>query len=63
MNYELVASIKVCTGPQAINYGFEWSLQARDIEPRVKESCYKRDLVFGFGDWVHTSLGIVLYLV
>ena len=59
MNYEPVASIMVCTGPQAINYRFERGLQTRDIEPRIKESGYKRDLVSGFGDSVHTSLGIV----
>jgi hypothetical protein len=59
VNYEPVASIMVCTGPQAINYRFERGLQTRDIEPRIKESGYKRDLVSGFGDSVHTSLGIV----
>jgi hypothetical protein len=31
----------------------------RDIETHIKESGYKRDLVSGFGDGVHTSLGIV----
>lgn len=31
----------------------------KDIETHIKESGYKRDLVFGFGDGVHTSLGIV----
>jgi vacuolar iron transporter family protein len=29
------------------------------IEPHIKESNYIRDLVFGFGDGVNTSLGIV----
>lgn len=29
------------------------------IEPHIKESSYIRDLVFGFGDGVNTSLGIV----
>ena len=59
MNYEPVASIIVCRGPQNINYRFERGLQTRDIEPRIKESGYKRDLVSGFGDSVHTPLGIV----
>lgn len=59
MNYEPVASIRVCTGPHAINYRFETGLQSRDIEPHIKESGYKRDLVSGFGDRVRTSLGIV----
>ena len=49
MNYYPVVSIRVCTGAQ----------QSRDIEPHIKESGYKRDLVSGFGDRVHTSLGIV----
>ena len=29
------------------------------VEPNIKESNYIRDLVFGFGDGVNTSLGIV----
>src|ERR1041384_789828 len=29
------------------------------IEPHVKESNYIRDIVFGFGDGINTSLGIV----
>jgi vacuolar iron transporter family protein len=29
------------------------------IEPHIKESSYIRDLVFGFGDGINTSLGIV----
>ena len=29
------------------------------IEPHIKESSYIRDIVFGFGDGVNTSLGIV----
>ena len=29
------------------------------IEPHIKESSHIRDLVFGFGDGVNTSLGIV----
>ncbi|MEO9296068.1 MAG: VIT1/CCC1 transporter family protein [Nitrososphaera sp.] len=29
------------------------------VEPHIKESNYIRDLVFGFGDGVNTSLGIV----
>src|SRR6186713_1013509 len=29
------------------------------IEPHIKESNYIRDIVFGFGDGVNTSLGIV----
>lgn len=29
------------------------------VEPHIKESSYIRDLVFGFGDGVNTSLGIV----
>ena len=29
------------------------------VEPHTKESNYIRDLVFGFGDGVNTSLGIV----
>ena len=34
-------------------------LRSRHIEPHIKESSYIRDLVFGFGDGVNTSLGIV----
>ena len=29
------------------------------VEPHIKASNYIRDLVFGFGDGVNTSLGIV----
>jgi VIT1/CCC1 family predicted Fe2+/Mn2+ transporter len=29
------------------------------VEPHIKESNYIRDLVFGFGDGVNTSLGII----
>ena len=29
------------------------------VEPQFKESNYIRDLVFGFGDGINTSLGIV----
>src|SRR5215831_5044702 len=29
------------------------------VEPHIKESNYVRDVVFGFGDGVNTSLGIV----
>ena len=29
------------------------------VEPHIKESNYIRDLVFGFGDGINTSLGIV----
>jgi VIT1/CCC1 family predicted Fe2+/Mn2+ transporter len=34
-------------------------LRSRHLEPHIKESSYVRDLVFGFGDGVNTSLGIV----
>ncbi len=34
-------------------------VQPRHIEPHIKESSYIRDVVFGFGDGVNTSLGIV----
>jgi hypothetical protein len=54
-----VALIRVCTGLPAINYKFETGLQSRDIEPHIKESGYKRDIVSGFGDRVYTSAGIV----
>ena len=59
MNYEPVASIRVCISPHAINYRFERGPQNRNIEPHIKEIGYKRDLVSGFGDRVHTSLGFV----
>ncbi len=29
------------------------------VEPHIKESNYIRDIVFGFGDGINTSLGIV----
>ena len=29
------------------------------VEPHIKESNYIRDVVFGFGDGVNTSLGII----
>jgi vacuolar iron transporter family protein len=35
------------------------SKRTTHIEPHIKESNYIRDLVFGFGDGVNTSLGIV----
>jgi VIT1/CCC1 family predicted Fe2+/Mn2+ transporter len=35
------------------------SEQYTHVEPHIKESNYIRDLVFGFGDGVNTSLGIV----
>ena len=31
----------------------------RHIEPHIKESNHIRDFVFGFGDGINTSLGIV----
>jgi VIT1/CCC1 family predicted Fe2+/Mn2+ transporter len=34
-------------------------LRSTHAEPHIKESSYIRDLVFGFGDGVNTSLGIV----
>jgi VIT1/CCC1 family predicted Fe2+/Mn2+ transporter len=34
-------------------------LRSTHTEPHIKESSYIRDLVFGFGDGVNTSLGIV----
>lgn len=34
-------------------------VEPRHIEPHIKESSYIRDVVFGFGDGVNTSLGIV----
>src|SRR3954471_9709674 len=35
------------------------STRITHVEPHIKESNYIRDLVFGFGDGVNTSLGIV----
>lgn len=35
------------------------SSRTTHVEPHIKESNYIRDLVFGFGDGVNTSLGIV----
>jgi VIT1/CCC1 family predicted Fe2+/Mn2+ transporter len=35
------------------------SIEPRHIEPHIKQSSYIRDIVFGFGDGVNTSLGIV----
>ena len=35
------------------------SIEPRHIEPHIKQSSYIRDVVFGFGDGVNTSLGIV----
>jgi VIT1/CCC1 family predicted Fe2+/Mn2+ transporter len=35
------------------------SIRITHVEPHIKESNYIRDLVFGFGDGVNTSLGIV----
>jgi vacuolar iron transporter family protein len=34
-------------------------IQSDHVEPHIKESNYIRDIVFGFGDGVNTSLGIV----
>ncbi len=34
-------------------------VQSNHVEPHIKESNYIRDVVFGFGDGVNTSLGIV----
>ena len=34
-------------------------VQSYHVEPHIKESNYIRDIVFGFGDGVNTSLGIV----
>ncbi|MGC2597518.1 MAG: VIT1/CCC1 transporter family protein [Nitrososphaeraceae archaeon] len=34
-------------------------MRSTHVEPHIKESSYIRDLVFGFGDGVNTSLGIV----
>jgi predicted membrane protein (TIGR00267 family) len=34
-------------------------VQSNHVEPHIKESSYIRDVVFGFGDGVNTSLGIV----
>ena len=34
-------------------------VQSDHVEPHLKESNYIRDIVFGFGDGVNTSLGIV----
>jgi len=38
---------------------YRGDVEPRHIEPHIKESSYIRDLVFGFGDGVNTSLGIV----
>lgn len=35
------------------------NISDRHVEPHIKESNYIRDVVFGFGDGVNTSLGIV----
>jgi vacuolar iron transporter family protein len=35
------------------------SARITHVEPHIRESNYIRDLVFGFGDRVNTSLGIV----
>jgi VIT1/CCC1 family predicted Fe2+/Mn2+ transporter len=35
------------------------NLRSTHVEPHIKEVSYIRDLVFGFGDGVNTSLGIV----
>jgi VIT1/CCC1 family predicted Fe2+/Mn2+ transporter len=35
------------------------NMRSTHVEPHIKESSYIRDLVFGFGDGVNTSLGIV----
>lgn len=35
------------------------SKQSVHVEPHIKETSYIRDLVFGFGDGVNTSLGII----
>lgn len=34
-------------------------IEPRHVEPHIKESSFIRDVVFGFGDGVNTSLGIV----
>ncbi len=34
-------------------------VEPRHVEPHIKQSSYIRDVVFGFGDGVNTSLGIV----
>jgi VIT1/CCC1 family predicted Fe2+/Mn2+ transporter len=34
-------------------------VEPRHVEPHIRESSYIRDVVFGFGDGVNTSLGIV----
>ncbi len=34
-------------------------VQSYHVEPHIKESNYIRDIVFGFGDGINTSLGIV----
>jgi VIT1/CCC1 family predicted Fe2+/Mn2+ transporter len=38
---------------------FILTIRITHVEPHIKESNYIRDLVFGFGDGVNTSLGIV----
>jgi vacuolar iron transporter family protein len=40
-------------------YGGSNLKSSTHVEPHVKESSYIRDIVFGFGDGVNTSLGIV----
>jgi len=50
------------TGKELIaqmNKLFMLSTRITHVEPHIKESNYIRDLVFGFGDGVNTSLGIV----
>lgn len=42
-----------------MNKLFMLSTRITHVEPHIKESNYIRDLVFGFGDGVNTSLGIV----
>ena len=42
-----------------MNHYMTFSERTMHVEPHIKESNYIRDLVFGFGDGVNTSLGIV----
>ena len=42
-----------------MQYYMTISERTEHVEPHIKESNYIRDLVFGFGDGVNTSLGIV----
>src|SRR4030095_13933952 len=42
-----------------MNHYMTFSERTMHVEPHIKEVSYIRDLVFGFGDGVNTSLGIV----